>query len=191
MAQDAVSRMVVIGGSAGSLEVVLKIVGALPLRSAAAVVIVIHRKADGDSILTNLLSGRTALPVKEVEDKEDIHPDTIYVAPPDYHLLLEDRRTFSLDFSEKLHFSRPSIDVTFEAAAEVFGHRCMGILLSGANADGAAGLKKIRDAGGVTVAQDPSSADVSYMPQQAIALKAAATVLLPGEMGEAIAKWLS
>lgn len=190
MAQDAVSRMVVIGGSAGSLDVVLKIATALPLQSGAAFVIVLHRRADAESILTDLLSLRTSLPVKEVEDKEEILPNTVYVAPADYHLLLEDTKTFSLDCSEKLHFSRPSIDISFEAAAEIFGAACMGILLSGANADGAAGLKKLRETGGHSVAQEPSSADVSFMPQQAIALNAAAKILRPGEMGEEIKAWL-
>ncbi len=191
MAQEAVNKMVVIGGSAGSLDVVLKITASLPLHSGGAFVIVLHRKADSESILTALLSLRTTLPVKEVEDKENILPNTVYVAPPDYHLLLEDRETFSLDCSEKLHFSRPSIDITFEAAAEVFGSQCMGILLSGANADGAAGLKTIRGAKGFTVAQEPSSADVSFMPQQAIDLNAAAKILRPGEIGKAIEQWLN
>lgn len=190
MAQDAVSRMVVIGGSAGSLDAVLKITAALPPASGAAFVIVLHRKANGESILTGLLSLRTSLPVREVEDKEDLFPNVIYVAPPDYHLLLEDRKTFSLDCSEKLHFSRPSIDILFEAAAEIFGPSCMGILLSGANADGASGLKKIRTAGGHTVAQEPSSAEVSFMPQQAIAVNAAAKILGPDKMGAEILNWL-
>lgn len=190
MAQDAVSKLVVIGGSAGSLDVVLKIAASLPLQSCAAFVIVIHRRADAESILAGLLSGRTSLAVKEVEDKEDLHVNTIYVAPPDYHLLLEDRHTFSLDYSERLHFSRPSIDVTFESAAQVFGSHCLGILLSGANADGAAGLKKLHDVGGFTIAQEPSSADVSYMPQQAIALNAVTKVLRPDEISAATATWL-
>ena len=190
MAQNAVSKLVIIGGSAGSLEVVLQIVTALPRSSGAAFVIVIHRKADSESVLTSLLSNRTALAVKEVEDKEDIRPDTVYVAPADYHLLLEDHYSFSLDCSEKIHFSRPSIDVSFDAAAETFGSRCAGVLLSGANADGATGLKQIRERGGFTIAQEPSSAEVSYMPQQAIALDAAAAILSPNEMGKAINEWL-
>ena len=115
-----------------------------------------------------MFSSRTKLKVKEVEDKDYILPGHVYIAPPDYHLLLEDENTFSLDASEKIYFSRPSIDVTFESVAEVFGAAVIGILLSGANADGAIGLSKIQQAGGFTIVQDPESAEVDYMPRQAI-----------------------
>jgi two-component system, chemotaxis family, protein-glutamate methylesterase/glutaminase len=173
MAQDAVRyKMIVIGGSAGSLDIILKIFPLLPSQSGASFLIVIHRKNDSDSILADLLSTRTQMNVSEVEDKQPIRPNTIYIAPADYHLLLEDEQTFSLDSSEKIHFSRPSIDVTFESVAEVFGSSAIGILLSGANADGAEGLRKIKMAGGYTIVQDPASADVGYMPQQAINLGA-------------------
>lgn len=106
--------------------------------------------------------------VKEVEDKDHIQPCYIYIAPADYHLLLENQYLFSLDSSEKVYYSRPSIDVTFESVAEVFGSSAIGILLSGANADGAQGLSKIKQAGGFTIVQDPKSAEVDYMPKQAI-----------------------
>ncbi len=170
-------QVVVIGGSAGSLETVLAMAQALPAQMQAVIIIVLHRKNDPESILENLLSYKTQVPVREVEDKDEIQPGNIYIAPPDYHLLIEDERTFSLDSSEKVHFSRPSIDVTFESVANVFRQRSIGILLSGANADGAAGLLKIRKAGGTTIAQDPVSAEVGYMPQQAIDLGAAGMVL--------------
>lgn len=169
--------MVAIGGSAGSLEVVLKIVAQLPPSTGAALVLVMHRKHASDSILANILAARTSLHVKEVEDKESLLPGTIYIAPPDYHLLLEDQQNFSLDSSEKVHYSRPSIDVTFESVAETFGEQAIGILLSGANADGAAGLLKIKEAGGYTIAQDPASAEVGFMPQQALFLDAAHAVV--------------
>ncbi len=151
-------QVVVIGGSAGSLETVLAMAQALPAQMQAVIIIVLHRKNDPESILENLLSYKTQVPVREVEDKDEIQPGNIYIAPPDYHLLIEDERTFSLDSSEKVHFSKPSIDVTFESVANVFRQRSIGILLSGANADGAAGLLKIRKAGGTTIAQDPVSA---------------------------------
>ncbi|MCA0236531.1 MAG: chemotaxis protein CheB [Bacteroidetes bacterium] len=170
-------QVVVIGGSAGSLETVLAMAQALPAQMQAVIIIVLHRKNDPESILENLLSYKTQVPVREVEDKDEIQPGNIYIAPPDYHLLIEDERTFSLDSSEKVHFSKPSIDVTFESVANVFRQRSIGILLSGANADGAAGLLKIRKAGGTTIAQDPVSAEVGYMPQQAIDLGAAGMVL--------------
>ncbi|WP_336517196.1 chemotaxis protein CheB [Pollutibacter soli] len=171
-------KIVAIGGSAGSLDVILKIISAAALPVSLAYVIIIHRKNDPSSILTELLASRSPLAVKEVEDKESITTGTIYIAPPDYHLLVEDYYSFSLDSSEKVHHSRPSIDVSFESIASVFGPTAIGILLSGANADGAEGLKKIRLAGGYTIAQDPKDAEVAYMPQQAIL--ADAQILIAG-----------
>ena len=185
MAQDDVRKhsMVIIGGSAGSLEVILKIVAALSEQSGASYVIVVHRKNDPDSILKALLTTRTTMPVKEVEDKEDVLPDTIYIAPPDYHLLFENDLIFSLDSSEKIHYSRPSIDVTFESAAEIFGSSVVGILLSGANADGANGLKKIKQSGGLVIVQNPETAEVGFMPQQAVDLVKADAIIDGGQIG--------
>ncbi|HOY04040.1 MAG TPA: chemotaxis protein CheB [Saprospiraceae bacterium] len=170
-------KVVAIGGSAGSLETILAIVQGLPKSPGAAIIIIVHRKNDLESILANLLSFKTHLVVKEVEDKDPIYPDHIYIAPPDYHLLIEDEHSFSLDSSEKVQFSRPSIDVAFESVAEVFAGRAIGILLSGANSDGAKGLLKIRESGGYTIVQNPATADMGYMPQQAINLGAAQHVL--------------
>jgi len=170
MAEDPVNKykILAVGGSAGSLDAVLKIVTALPANTHLSVVIIVHRKSDGESILTDLLSTRTNLNVKEIEDKEPIMPATVYIAPADYHLLIENEDLFSLDISEKIHYSRPSIDVGFESIAQVFGKAAIGILLSGANADGAEGLNQIKQAGGFTIVQDPKSADVAFMPQQAL-----------------------
>lgn len=189
MAQDVVGvQMVVIGGSAGSLEVVMKIVPHLP--AGATYVVVLHRKADGESMLADILGRRTSLAVREVEDKEPILPDTIHIAPADYHLLFENKKTFSLDSSEKVHHSRPSIDVTFESAATVFGAASLGVLLSGANADGAAGLLRIRNAGGTTLVQDPRTADVAYMPEQAIALGAGMVIANDDDLGEKLKHYI-
>jgi two-component system chemotaxis response regulator CheB len=175
--------MVVIGGSAGSLDVVLSIVSQLPPDTAATIAVVVHRKNAPVSPLASLLEARTTLPVKEVEDKEPILPGTVYLAPPDYHLLVEGRGSFSLDCSEKIHYSRPSIDITFESAAEQFGPALLGVLLSGANADGAEGLARIREAGGYTVVQDPQTAEIDYMPRQAIARGAACAVVPAKDLG--------
>ncbi len=193
MAQNELNRwqLVAIGGSAGSLEVVLKIIAALPVPLNATVIIVLHRKNTHDSPLANIFASRTALPVKEVEDKETLLPGTIYLAPPDYHLLIEDAHNFSLDSSEKIHYSRPSIDVTFESAAETFGSSCVGVLLSGANADGAQGMLAISRKGGYTIAQDPQTAEVGYMPQQAIALNAATTVVAVQDLPSFISRLLT
>ena len=105
-----------------------------------------------------------------MEDKDPILPGMIYIAPADYHLLVENCTSFSLDYSEKVHYCRPSIDVTFESIAEFFGPSAIGVLLSGANADGAEGLYKMKKAGAFVVVQDPASAAVDYMPGQAINL---------------------
>jgi two-component system chemotaxis response regulator CheB len=182
MAKNALSKAVVIGGSAGSLDVMLNMLPQLAPRTGAAFIIVLHRKPEADTLLAEILSRKTTMPVREVEDKEPLLPDTVYIAPADYHLLLEDEHSFSLDTSEKVNYSRPSIDVTFESAAEIFGSRSIVVLLSGASADGADGMEKIRAAGGITIAQEPGSADVGFMPQQAIERGAAMYVLLPEEI---------
>lgn len=183
MAQDEITgNLVLIGGSAGSLEVIFGLVQKLPATAGAVYVVVIHRKNDADSLLPQLLASRTVMPVREIEDKELMLPNHLYVAPGDYHLLIEDKKSFSLDCSEKWHHSRPSLDVTFESAAQVFGPRVIAVLLSGANADGAVGLRRIKEAGGVTVVQNPATAEVGFMPQQAIRLDAAVRV----EDGDAI-----
>lgn len=158
-----------IGGSAGSLDVLIKVLPLLRRDLNIAIVIVLHRKA-GESMLAELLKDKTSWPVREVEEKDSIEASNIYIAPSDYHLLIEKDKTFSLDFSEKLHYSRPSIDISFETAADAYGASLVALLLSGANADGAAGLKKIKVSGGLTIVQDPSEAAISYMPGQAIDL---------------------
>ena len=160
--------IVVIGGSTGSIEVLLKLLPTLQVPLPVALIIVLHRKNTADSALANLLSVKTAIPLKEIDDKDVLAPGNIYLAPADYHVLIERDGTFSLDDSEKINYSRPSIDVTFESAADVYGPSLTGILLSGANADGTNGLKAIKKAGGTTIVQQPETAQVAFMPQQAI-----------------------
>jgi two-component system chemotaxis response regulator CheB len=186
MAQDHVMKVVVIGGSAGSLEIILNTVAQLPTDMNVAYVVIVHRKNEPGSLLPNLLASRTKMKVKEVEDKEMLVPNSIYIAPPDYHLLFESRESFSLESSEKIHYSRPSIDVTFESAAEIFGADAIGVILSGGNADGAEGLKKIKLAGGITIAQNPSTAEVGYMPQQAINLNCIDKIVDPDVLGSVL-----
>ena len=181
MEEDHVKAIVLLGGSAGSLEVILKLLPDLPVMGACYVVVV-HRRSDHDTMLAELLARRTTMRVIEVEDKEPIFPDIVYLAPPGYHLLVEDRTLFSLDASEKVHFSRPSIDATFESAAAVFGTDTIAVLLSGANADGADGLKTVRIAGGLALVQSPETAEVAYMPEQAILIGASSHVVAPDEI---------
>lgn len=158
----------VIGGSAGSLDVLLKVLPAISVNITFPIIIVVHRKQGTDSLLSDLLASKTLLKVKEVEEKEMILAGTIYIVPSDYHLLIEKDFTFSLDYSEKVNYSRPSIDVTYQSAAEVYQDRLACLLLSGSNTDGVNGLITAKNYGGEAVVQDPSSAQVDYMPAQAI-----------------------
>lgn len=159
----------IVGGSAGSLDVLLKVLPAVRPDISFPIVIVIHRKHGADSLLPELLSGRTQLKVKEVDEKEVLAPGVVYIAPSDYHTLIEQDRTFSLDYSEKINYSRPSIDATFQTAAEVYKDKLVCLLLSGSNSDGVNGLKSAKAWEGITVVQDPKSAQVAYMPAQAAA----------------------
>ncbi|KIO76166.1 chemotaxis protein CheB [Pedobacter lusitanus] len=157
----------IIGGSAGSLDVLLKVLPALDSTLSFPIIIVVHRKYGADSLLPELLSGRTSLIVKEIDEKEPILAGTVYVAPSDYHTLIEKDKSFSLDYSEKINYSRPAIDVTFQTAAEVYKTKLVCLLLSGSNSDGVNGLISAKAWGGITAIQDPATAQVSYMPQQA------------------------
>ncbi|WP_421945643.1 chemotaxis protein CheB [Pedobacter sp.] len=157
----------VIGGSAGSLDVLLEIFPLLDANLDFPIILVTHRKSGSDSLLSDLLQSRTALKVHEIDEKQEILPGNVYIAPADYHLLIEQNHTFSLDYSEKINYSRPSIDVTFQSAAEVFKQELVCILLSGSNADGVAGLKIVNNFGGLVVIQNPKTAIMPYMPQQA------------------------
>jgi two-component system chemotaxis response regulator CheB len=160
-------ELLVVGGSAGSLDVLLTLLPALRRDIGLAIIIVLHRRP-GESQLTNLLAEKSGWPTKEAEEKETVEKNVIYLAPADYHLLIEKDKTISLDFSEKVHYSRPSIDVTFETAADAYGSNLAALLLSGANADGAQGIGSIKAAGGLTMVQHPEEAIVSFMPQQAL-----------------------
>lgn len=157
----------IIGGSAGSLDVLLKVLPNVHENIPFPIVIVVHRKHGADSLLPVLLSTRTKLKVKEVDEKEKIMAGTVYIAPSDYHLLIEQDETFSLDYSEKINYSRPAIDATFQTAAEVYQNKLVCLLLSGSNSDGVNGLKCVKSWGGTALIQDPDSAQVAYMPMQA------------------------
>jgi two-component system chemotaxis response regulator CheB len=175
-------KAVIIGGSAGSLSVLLEVLPQLSPDFYAAIIIILHRKPTTDSPLVELLSSKSPFPVSEASEKEPIEPRKIYIAPADYHLLIEQDFSFSLDDSEKVNFSRPSIDVSFESAAEVFKADLLAILLSGANADGVAGLQAVKSLGGTTIAQHPDTAEVAYMPEQAIRQVAVDFILSPLEI---------
>jgi two-component system chemotaxis response regulator CheB len=160
--------LVVMGGSAGAIEVLHQVLSGLPADFRPATAVVVHLPAEGPDLLAEIFAGHTGLRVKPAEDKEPIVGGTIYFAPPDYHLLVEKGRTFALSQDERVHFSRPAIDALFESAAEAYGDRLMAVILSGANADGAAGLRAVAAAGGVAVVQAIETAEMIAMPVAAL-----------------------
>lgn len=161
-------KVVIIGGSAGSLNALMQILPEIDKLNDFALVIVLHRKSTDDQTLEDLIAFKASVAVKPLEDKVPLKSGFIYVAPSNYHLLFEKNETLSLDTSEKVNYSRPSIDVSFESAAEVYGESLVGILLSGSNTDGTYGLKAIKASGGAIVVQNPESADMPFMPNNAI-----------------------
>ncbi len=184
-------QVVAIGGSAGSIDALSVLLPALPATLRAAVVVVVHLPRERPSLLRNIFQPRCALPVREAQDKEPLEPGTIYFAPPDYHLLLDAGPALALSVDDPVHFSRPSIDVLFETAADACGDRLMAILLSGANADGAQGLAAVQAAGGVTMVQSPESSPMPYMPEAALALAQPGHLLTPEGMAALLLRWHS
>ncbi|NVI05092.1 chemotaxis protein CheB [Paraburkholderia youngii] len=180
-------ELVVIGGSAGGIEVLNVLLAALPARFAAAVMIVMHLPPDSPSYLVPALAHRCALPVLEPDAGELIQPGRVHVAPPGYHMLVEVDRTVALSTDAAVRFSRPSIDVLFESAAAVYGERLLAILLSGANDDGALGLERVRTLGGTAWVQDPDSAGSAEMPRAAIARGAADAIFNPETLARRLA----
>jgi two-component system chemotaxis response regulator CheB len=160
--------LIIMGGSSGSLEALLIILPLLEKRLLFPIIIVLHRNFQSDNSLIDLFASRTSLPVKEADEKDELQAGTIYIAPADYHLLIEQNKTISLDASDKVNFSRPSIDVSFASAAEVYKEKLVAVLLSGANADGSNGIGTILEYGGTVAVQDPQESLVNYMPKKAI-----------------------
>lgn len=172
--------IILLGGSAGSLSVIGSVLQSLPPDFNFALLIVVHRLKNVASEMGSLLAlNRSGLEIREPEDKEPLKKQNVYLAPQNYHLLLEQDQTFSLDYSEPVHYSRPALDVTFECAARVYGSRCAAIVLSGANRDGAAGLQVIAAAGGTVIVQDPDTAEYLPMPLAALELSPQALVMSP------------
>ncbi len=160
---------VAIGGSAGGIAALLEILPSLPADFGAPVFIILHLSPRGDSLLPEVLGTRCALPVREAEHGEPVQGGVIYCAPPDYHLLVEQTAHFSLSADPLVNFSRPSIDVFFESAADAYGPGLLGVVLTGANTDGAIGLGQICAAGGRGIIQERSTAEAPAMPTAALA----------------------
>ncbi len=181
------SEVVLLGGSAGAFKIILRIVRDFSPYLDKTVIIVIHRKRNFYSGLVKLFAENSKLTLWEVCDKDPIKKNYIYIAPANYHTLIEKGGYFGLDVSDPVWFSKPSIDVTFESAADVFHEKCTAILLSGANEDGAGGLLKLRYNGALTIAQDPRDAEMGEMPKAAININAAQYILRTEEIFELLA----
>jgi len=172
---------IVIGASAGGVEALSVLLPALPAKLRAAVFIVLHLPRERPSLLVEIFKTKCARPVSEAQDKEPVAPGAVYFAPPDYHLLIDKglrgEPQLSLSADELVNFSRPAIDVLFESAADIYRERLLGIILTGANQDGAAGLQTVQAFGGTAFVQRPQDATATLMPESAISLCPTARVL--------------
>jgi two-component system chemotaxis response regulator CheB len=179
-------EIIVVGTSWGGLSALHQLIAGLPREFGIPLVAVQHRHRQSGQMLTSLLQDRTPLGVCEVEDKAPIIAGNVYVAPPDYHLLIE-RGFFSLSTEAPVQYSRPSIDVTFASAADTYGDRAVGVVLTGANADGSRGLQRIVDRGGLALVQSPDTAESPTMPQAAARSVPQARVLTIKEISATLA----
>lgn len=181
-------EMVVIGTSSGGVEALMKILPHFKKPSPLAVALVIHLPADGKNLIPSLMKADCDFNIKEASSGETITPETIYVAPPDYHLSLEPNKTLSLSSEGSYNFSRPSIDILFDSAAYSYPRRTLGILLTGSNHDGSEGLKTIHEQGGFTIVQNPKGLDFPAMPQSALNLFTPNHVMTLDEISSFISK---
>lgn len=161
---------IVMGGSAGALDVLRQLLAGLPPTLRIPVIVVLHLPANVPGMSHEVLQQFSPLRMKQAEDKEAIAPGIVYFAPPGYHLLVESHGHFALSVDQPVHFSRPAIDVLFESACDAYTPHLLGVLLTGASQDGAAGLQAIHEMGGVTMIQTPSTAEAAVMPTAALAL---------------------
>jgi two-component system, chemotaxis family, protein-glutamate methylesterase/glutaminase len=174
-------KLIVLGTSLGGFSALKKVLKSIPEAIGVPIVIVQHRHLDSsDRTLRDILQRYTALSVREVEDKDKIQPGYAYLTPADYHLLVEPGH-FALSVDEPVCYARPSIDVLFESAADVYGEQVIGVILTGANEDGSQGLKSIKAQGGITIVQEPSTAECAVMPKAAINAVAKVDWILPLE----------
>ncbi len=162
-------KVVVIGVSTGGTKALKTILSVLPSKFALSIIVVMHRHKDADGYLERSLGNECKMLVKQADEKEEIKAGVVYVAPPNYHLLIEDDGTFSMSVEGAVNYARPSVDVVFESAAEVYGQGLIGVILTGANKDGSQGLRKIKEVGGLAIVQTPETSVASDMPMAAIA----------------------
>ena len=161
-------KIIVIGTSAGGMEALKNLLPVFPPAFPVPIVIVQHISSLSNGFMIQYLNSISSIRVKEAEEKETLSPGTVYFAPPNYHLMIEDDHTLSLTVEKKVNYARPSIDVLFESAVYTYGKDCIGVVLTGANSDGAYGLAQIKKAGGYTIVQSPETAYSDSMPRSAI-----------------------
>jgi two-component system, chemotaxis family, protein-glutamate methylesterase/glutaminase len=179
-------ELVAIGASWGGLTAIKRLLEPLPVGFGAAIAIAQHRRAGADGRLAELIGAHCALDVAEAEDKQALDPGIVLLAPPDYHMLIEPG-TVALSVDEPVHYSRPSIDVLLQSAADAYGDRVAAVVLTGANADGARGLARIAARGGMAIVQDPDTAARREMPEAALAATPTAHVLALDQIGMLLA----
>jgi two-component system chemotaxis response regulator CheB len=179
---------VVIGGSLGGQQALCSLLPKLPAGYRLAVIVVLHRHRHTQDAAARWLNGVCSLPVSAIEDKSPVVPGQVHVCPANYHVLIEAQRTFALSIEPPVNFARPSIDVLFESAALVYGSRLVGVLLSGASSDGAAGLAAIKARGGAVYCQDPRSAIEPIMPEAGCAATRMARIASPEAIGLELAE---
>lgn len=184
------TKAIVIGGSAGSYKVVLKLISVFPKNLNIPVFVCLHRLRSARSGFSETMKVRSSLNVVEPMDKEKIIPGCIYVSPANYHMYLTTNNLIQLSVEEEVNHSRPSIDITFQSAAELFKENLMGIILSGANNDGAFGMLKIRENGGITIAQNPSECEISVMPDSCVENGSIKRIETTQEIIESIKKFI-
>ncbi|MBW4580894.1 MAG: chemotaxis protein CheB [Tildeniella nuda ZEHNDER 1965/U140] len=183
-------ELVVVGTSLGGLSALRVLLESLVEPFPVAIAVVQHRHKESGNLMSRYMQQYTTLPVLEAEDKDELLPGHVYVAPADYHLLVE-RGYMTLSVDEPVCFARPSIDVLFESAADAYANRAIGVILTGANRDGTNGLARIKACGGVAIVQDPATAETGIMPQAAIAATAVDAVLPLAEIAPYLVNLLS
>jgi two-component system, chemotaxis family, protein-glutamate methylesterase/glutaminase len=186
---DAIPKAIVIGASAGAVEALLTILPELPADYPLPVFVVVHVPPDRRNVLAPLFESRCRIAVKEAEDKETVTGGVVYFAPSDYHMLVEEDFSISLSSDELVNFSRPAIDVLFESAADAYGSGLTGVILTGANQDGAAGLAAVVKAGGAAIVEDPAGALAPQMPCFALTACPTAKVVPLKQIASGLQAW--
>ena len=184
MKSDKPYKAIVIGTSAGGLFALSTLLSALPAAFPLPVLVVQHRSREQRDLLEELLQNKCRIRVKQADEKEPVQGGTVYIAPPDYHLLVETDETLSLSCDDRVFYSRPSINVLFESAALVYGEGLVAVILTGANEDGASGIRLVKKYRGMTIAQDPAEAQFPYMPKASIETKKIDRVWRLDEIGD-------